>query len=44
MIVGVVYVNSEGMRDTERLFEVLQVDVVKYEEKGLYDGGFQCKN
>ena len=27
--------NSEGVRKMERLFEVLQVDVVKYEEKGF---------
>ncbi len=34
-MVGVVYVNQEGVRvrETDRLFEVLQVDVVKYEEK-----------
>ena len=37
MVVGVVYGNPEGVRvrETERLFEVLQVDVVKYEEKGF---------
>ena len=36
MIVGVVYVNPEemGVRETERMFEVLLVDV-KYEEKGF---------
>ena len=35
MIVGVMYVNPEGVRETERLFEVLQVHEVKYEEKGF---------
>ena len=37
MMAGVMYVNSEGVRvrETERLFEVLQVDVVKYGEKGF---------
>ena len=36
-MVGVVYVNPEGVRvrKTERLFEVLQVDVVKYEDKSF---------
>ena len=35
------HVNSEGVRveETERPFEVMQVDVMKYEEKG-FDGGF----
>ena len=35
MVVEVVYVNPEGVRvrETEKLFEVLQLDVVKYEEK-----------
>ena len=34
MIVGVVYVNPEEVRvrETAKLLEVLQVDVVKYEE------------
>ena len=37
LMIGVVYVNPEGMRveETERLFEVMQVDVMKYEEKGF---------
>ena len=35
MIVGVVYVNPERVKEVERLFEVLQVDVLKYEEKGF---------
>ena len=37
MIVVVVYVNLEEVRvrETEKLFEVLQVDVVKYEENGF---------
>ena len=30
----IVYVNPEVVRETERLFEILQVDV-KYEEKGF---------
>ena len=35
MVVGVVNVNPEGVRvrEKERLFEVLLVDMVKYEEK-----------
>ena len=47
-MVGIVYVNPEGVRvrETERLFKVLQVDVVKYEEKGfdVIVVEFQCKN
>ena len=35
MIVGVVYVNPEGVREMERLFEVLQVDMVKYGKKAF---------
>ena len=37
LIIGVVYVNAEGLRveETERLFEVMQVDVMKYEGKGF---------
>ena len=35
-LIGVVYVNPEGVsRKTERLFEVMQVDVMKYEEEGF---------
>ena len=34
-MVGVVNVSPEGVREMERLFEVLQVDIVKYEEKGF---------
>ena len=43
---GVVYVNPEGVRETERLFEVLQADVEKYEDKGFYAivmGDFNAK-
>ena len=36
MIVRLVYVNPEGLRETKRILEVLQVDAVKYEEKGCY--------
>ena len=37
MMEGVVYVSPEGVRvrEMERLFEVLPVDVVKYEEKSF---------
>ena len=36
-MVGVVYVNQERVRvrETERVLEVLQVDVLKYEEEGF---------
>ena len=38
----VVYVNPDCVRveETESLFEVMQVDVMKYEEKGLVVMGF----
>ena len=41
LMIGVVYVNPEGMRveETKRLFEVMQVDVMKYEEKSFWGGG-----
>ena len=36
-MIGVFYVNPEGLRieETERLFEEVQVDAMKYEEKGF---------
>ena len=40
--------NPEGVSETERLFEVLQIDVVKYEEKSFDVSycvrGFQYNN
>ena len=49
LMIGVVYANPEGVRaeETERLFEVMHVDVIKYEEKGCDGGGggiLKCKN
>ena len=37
LMIGVVYVNPEGVgvEEMERLFEVKQVDAMKYEEKGF---------
>ena len=37
LIIGVVYLTQEGVRveEMERLFEVMHVDVMKYEEKGF---------
>ena len=37
LMVGVVYVNPVGVQleEKDRLFEVMQVDVMKYEEKGF---------
>ena len=48
-MIGVVYVNPEGVtvEEMEKLFEVMQVDVMKYDENGfdvVVMGGFNAED